>query len=504
MNEYTTLAAVDLGSNSFKLQIVRVVDDQIYPLDALKESVRLAAGIGIDKRLDGVSQTRALACLSRFNERLRGLPQAAVRCVGTSALRVADNAAEFLTLAEATLGYPIEIIAGREEARLVYIGVAHSLPAAQHARLIIDIGGGSTECVIGTGMVPLIMESLHLGCVNYSQQFFADGVITEHTVYQAEIATRNQAQAIAANFVDKWHEAVGSSGSARIISDVLVQNGWCEQGISREGLARLRESIIQCGHQHRLDFPGMKPDRKPVFAAGVAVMSGLFAEFNIHHMTVADGALREGVLYDLLGRFHHHDMRAATVNQFMRRYHVDSKQAKRVAEWVSVWFERIRHHMAGSDVQQEECFNYLRWAAQLHEIGLSIAHTGYHKHGAYILAHADMPGFSQKDQVYISTMVRMQRGKPDKLPDADEGGMMHAMAVILRLAVLFCRNRCAQTIPNIQLSFDQNRCTLCIERNWINANPLTATALADESRAWTQVGYPFALQIEDTLTGEDL
>ncbi len=490
MNEYTTLAAVDLGSNSFKLQVVRVVDDQLYSLDTLKEPVRLSAGLDNDHQLDAASQTRALACLSRFNERLRGLPQGAVRCVGTSALRQACNAQAFLKLAEATLGYPIEIIAGREEARLVYIGVVHSLPAVTHPRLIIDIGGGSTECVIGNGMTPDVMESLHLGCVVYTQRFFADGQITRHNLLAAEITARTEAQTIAGAYTGKWTEAVGSSGTARIISDVLVQNGWAKQGITREGLDRLKEAMLQCGHQNRLDLAGMKADRKPVFAGGVAIMSGLFAEFGIEQMTVADGALREGVLWDLLGRFHHHDMRSATTTQFMRRYHVDGKQAKRVVDLALQLFSQAANQLGVDDADRTECTCHLQWAAQLHEIGLSIAHSGYHKHGAYILANADMPGFSQKDQSRISMLVKMQRGGLDKLiGQVRWGSLMHAMVLSLRLAVLFYRSRSdlSQNF-NPYLEFDQDSAKIRLPATWLDANPLTAAALAEEDRGWKQVG----------------
>ncbi len=497
MNEYTTLAAVDLGSNSFKLQVARIVEDQLYPLDALKEPVRLTAGIGADKRLDGASQTRALACLGRFSERLRGLPQAAVRCVGTSALRVAENSEEFLQLAEATLGYPIEIIAGREEARLIYIGVAHSLPAAEHPRLIIDIGGGSTECVIGHAMTPQVMESLPLGCVHFSQRFFADGQITRQNLGQAEIVARSQAQSIAISYSDKWTEAVGSSGTARVISDVLVQNGWAEQGITRDGLARLRETMLQAGHINRLDLAGIKSDRKPVFTGGVAVMTGLFDEFGIERMTVADGALREGVLYDLRGRFHHHDMRSATVSQFARRYHVDSRQARRVADLALALFRQVMHQLGTDASVSQECLNYLQWAAQLHEVGLSIAHSGYHKHGAYILAHADMPGFSQKDQARVAMLVRMQRGSLDKMSDVPRGGISHAMIIILRLAVLFCRSRSNRSMPELRLLFDSEGCALHLARTWLEANPLTAAALGEESRLWKHTGYRLSLHALD-------
>ncbi|MDA8329061.1 MAG: exopolyphosphatase [Betaproteobacteria bacterium] len=492
-NEHSLLAAVDLGSNSFKLQIARVVDEQIYSLDALKEPVRLTAGLDADKRLDAASQTRALACLSRFSERLRGLPQTAVRCVGTSALRIAENAQEFLALAEATLGYPIEIIAGREEARLVYLGVVHSLPAVKYPRLVIDIGGGSTECIIGIGMTPLMTESLHLGCVNFTQRFFPDGRITQHNLMQAEIAARTQAQSITAEYAGKWQEAVGSSGSARVINDVLVQNGWSQQDITAEGLTLLRDAMVACGHQNRLDFLGMKADRKPVFAGGVAVMIGLFAELGITHMTVAEGALREGVLYDLLGRFQHHDMRTATVNQFMRRYHVDDKQALRVADIAEMLFTLSSQHIPLTDEVREECWHYLHWSAKLHEIGFSIAHAGYHKHGAYVLAHADMPGFSQKDQMQLATLVGMQRGGPDKLRSMVLGSVTHVMVFVLRLAVLLCRNRVPIDLPEMQIRFTDQSSTLSFPDAWLDANPLTAAALAEESKIWKQVGYKFVL-----------
>ncbi len=489
MNEYNTLAAVDLGSNSFKLQVARVVDNQIYPLDALKEPIRLTAGIGSDKRLDAESQDRALACLARFNERLRGLPRSAVRCVGTSALRVAENASSFLQLAEEVLGYPIEIISGREEARLIYIGVTHSLPTATHPRLIVDIGGGSTECVVGTGMIPHLMESLQVGCVNFTQQFFGDGQITRNKLLQAEIAVRTEAQTIAARYAGKWQEAVGSSGTARVISDVLLQNGWARQGITRDGLAQLREQMILIGDQGKLELAGMKADRRPVFVGGVAVMSGIFAEFGITEMTVADGALREGVLYDLFGRFHHDDMRAATVQQFMRRYQVDAKQARRVADMSSYLFGQ----MTGAAEVDMELKCYLQWAAQLHEIGLSIAHSGYHKHGAYILAHADMPGFSQKDQAHIAMLVRAQRGSLDKLGDIP--GFLLPLILIMRLAVLFCRSRHVVHLNHGRFTLDREQARLELTQDWLEANPLTAAALTDESRTWKQIGFHFSLTI---------
>lgn len=488
MHEYSILAAVDLGSNSFKLQVARVVDDQIYPLDVLKEPVRLAAGVGADKNLDAASQQRALECLRRFGERLRGLPQGVVRCVGTSALRVANNAAAFLQQAEAALGYPIEVIAGREEARLVYIGVAHSLPTIEQPRLVIDIGGGSTECIIGEGYAPRLMESLHLGCVNYTQQYFPDGSVDKAAMKQAELAARAQAQTLRADYAGQWHEAVGSSGTARALSDVLVQNGWAESGISASGLAAFRVALIRAGSLDKLELAGLKSDRKPVIAGGLAIMSGMFAEFGIEQMTVADGALREGVLYDLLGRFHHRDMRAASVAQFMRRYHVDTRQAKRVAVLAGQLYAQVAPQ--GQDDTDSQR-NFLQWAAQLHEIGISIAHSGYHKHGAYILENADMPGFSRKDQARLAQLVRAQRGGLLKLAEfqaATAQADMRLQVLALRLAVLFHRSRVNAALPSLALTCAGTGYRLALSADWLDANPLTCTALKEEVQVWKDTG----------------
>ncbi|HEX7606099.1 MAG TPA: exopolyphosphatase, partial [Usitatibacter sp.] len=329
--EYTTLGAVDLGSNSFHLAIGRVVDDQIYPLDSLKETVRLGGGLTADKNLDAQAQERALAALKRFSERLAGMPRQTVRVVGTNALRVARNAAPFLRRAETLLGFPIEIIPGREEARLIYLGVAHSLPLASHNRLVVDIGGGSTELIIGNKMRPKAMESLYMGCVSFTTRYFPEGRIEKKAMKQAELAARAQVQTIAARYEKEgWKEAVGSSGTARSIAEILAKGGQAERGITAEGLAWLREELLAAGDLRKLSLAGLREDRVPVVAGGAAIMSGVFAELSLARMTVAEGALRDGVLWDLLGRVHHRDIREVTIDQFVRRYHVDQTQAQRV------------------------------------------------------------------------------------------------------------------------------------------------------------------------------
>src|SRR3954464_12644993 len=315
MAVYSTLAAVDLGSNSFHLQVARVVGDQIYPLDSLREPIRLGAGLNREKRLDEDSQNRALDCLKRFGERLRGFDPHGVRAVGTNTLRVAKNAAGFLKQAEAALGFPIEVVAGREEARLIYAGVAHSLPASKEKRLVIDIGGGSTEFIIGRGLKPLRLDSLYMGCVSYSLKYFPGGEVTKSGMKQAELAARNELQTMVAGFgKGHWHDAVGSSGSARALAEILQLNGFSETGITPDGLDRLRSALIKAGDLDHLDLAGLKSDRLPVLPGGLAIMNAAMSELGIEAMQVASGSMRQGILYDLLGRFQHHDMRDITVS----------------------------------------------------------------------------------------------------------------------------------------------------------------------------------------------
>jgi exopolyphosphatase/guanosine-5'-triphosphate,3'-diphosphate pyrophosphatase len=480
MQEYSTLAAIDLGSNSFHLQVGRVDGDQLYYLDAHKESVRLAGGLTEAKKLDGASQNRALACLSRFGERLKGMPPGAVRAVGTSALRVAKNAPAFLERARAALGFDIDIVAGREEARLIYLGVAHSLPLSPEPRLVVDIGGGSTECIIGVGYEPRGRESLRMGCVVYSNQFFGNGLIDKAAIKAAVTAARMEAQGVAHVFRrGLWQEAVGSSGTARSMGDILFQNGLSDGRITADGLKWLRERLAKAGAIARLDLDGLKPDRRPVLVGGVAIMSGVFQELGIDAMTVADGAMREGILWDLLGRVHDHDMRDVTVAQFTRRYHVDGKQARRVERLAA----RLYAQLAGAAVD-EQAARCLNWAARLHEIGIGIAHSGFHKHGAYILENADMPGFGRRDQARLAALVRASRGGLEKLgyPASDP---LWPLILCLRLAVLFNVSRSDVAQPELHLRPGPNGASvLVLPAAWLAANPLTQSALDQELRAW--------------------
>ena len=488
---YQQIAAVDLGSNSFRLEIGRIDGDQIYSLGSLKESIRLASGLTRDKKLDEQAQQRGLETLGRFAERLRGFAPGTVRAVATNTLRVAKNAAQFIERAEAVLGFPIEIIGGREEARLIYIGVAHSIPPGIGKRLVVDIGGGSTEFVIGEKAEPLLLASMFMGCVSYSLRYFPDGRIDKKRFAEAELAAAREIENIAQDYrTFGWDEAVASSGTAKAVADILDLNGMNPDGapgISRAGLETLKARLIRAGSAGALDFDGLRADREPVFAGGVAILSAVFSVLGLDRMGYAEGALRLGVLYDLLGRFHQHDMRDATVGQFQRRYQVDVKQAARV--------ERTALHFLGQLIRSDPAqlaseSRALRWAAALHEIGISIAHSGFHKHGAYIVGSADMPGFSKKDQERLSLLVLGQRGKLEKLPLIPSADPLWRQLFCLRLASLLHRSRDDLPLPAaLRVTQPSSGFQVDLPAQWLQKNPLTAGSLAEETELWEKVGW---------------
>jgi len=497
--QQAVVAAVDLGSNSFRLQVGRVVDDQIYPLDSLREPVRLAAGLSADKRLDEQSQQRALDALHRFGERLRGFKPTAVRAVGTNTLRVAKNASDFLERAEAALGFPIEVVAGKEEARLIYLGVSHSLPPTPEKRMVVDIGGGSTEFIIGSGYKPQKLESLYMGCVSYTLRHFEGGRITKGALKQAELAARIELQTIEREFSrGHWKQAVGSSGTARTIGDVIAANGWANGGITREGMDRMRALLLKAGDVERLDLPGLKADRAQVLPGGFAIMLAIFEELEVRDMILATGAMRQGILYDMLGRFHQKDMRDTTVRQFKKRYHVDVVQANRVAT-LALEFHAA---LAGKSARDDEAARHLlAWAALLHEIGLTVAHAGYHRHSAYILANADMPGFAKMEQQHLSLLVLAHRGALEKVRPLVTGPADWPMIMALRLACLFHRSRSSVELPAISAAFRDRVFEIDLPADWLARYALTAAALRSEIREWRSIGFELSIPALDELEG---
>ena len=343
LTEGSLLAAIDLGSNSFHLAIARLDHGEVRRIDSLSEKVQLGAGFDKDKNLTPEAQARALACLARFAQRLQAIPLRYLRIVATNALRQANNSAQFIEQAEHILKKRIEIVAGREEARLIYLGVSHTL-AEEGRRLVVDIGGGSTEFIIGENFEPLATESLQMGCVAYTQRFFADGYISTKALDKAIMAARQEVMAIANAYRDLgWQSVVGSSGTIKATRQILAQNGWAspEGFITKEGLAKVRDVVLACKHVSELNVVGLKDDRRAILPAGYAIIQAVFDELNLETMNYSDGALREGVLYDMLGRFSHEDIRDRSANALMARYHVDIAQAHRVAQTVENFYQQL-------------------------------------------------------------------------------------------------------------------------------------------------------------------
>jgi len=486
-----TVAAVDLGSNSFHMVIGRVVEPDVRILDRLRERVQLAAGLDAKGRLSEAAQERALSCLERFGQRLRGMPVDRVRAVGTNTLRRAKNSASFLARARQALGHPIEVVSGREEARLVFLGVSHSLPETEERRLVVDIGGGSTECILGERFEALEAESMHMGCVSYTLRFFGEGELKRDSFRKAEIAARLELQTIERRFrATGWEDAAGASGTVNAIAEIVRQNGWSDQGITRYGLRKLRKALTSAGSTDKLDLPGLKADRAAVLPGGLAILIALFDSLGVAQMRPAKGALREGVLYDLLGRIRHEDVRDRTIRRFEERYHVDLEQAARV-EWTALHL--LRQVAPDWRLDVAALRPLLSWAARLHEIGLAIAYSSHHKHGAYLVTHSDMPGFSNDGRRAVAALIRAHRGKlrPQDLPDLQviDPEALLRLALVLRLAVVLNRSRSGQPLEDLRVVVHKKTLRLRFPEGLLDGNPLTKADLDREKHQFSRAGY---------------
>lgn len=506
-NSRDLVAAVDLGSNSFRMLVAQVVKTpsgtQLRPIDTLRESVRLAAGLTDNKLLGNEAYQRGLAGIRRFGERIRGFDPAKVRAVATNTLRVAKNAPSFIRDAEEALGFPIEVIAGVEEARLIYIGAAHEVSAVQGNRLVVDIGGGSTEFIIGKGYEPKLMESLYIGCVSHSLRFFPKGNIDAHAFKEAELAARREIQVISGAYLKSgWKQVIGSSGTARALADLIAENNFNGQQtegltmgrvngasglITRDGLRAMKKHLLKYENLSQVELQGLKDDRRAVWPGGLAIMIAVFDELGIESMEVTDAALRVGVLYDLLGRSQHEDMRFVTVEQFMQRYAVDREQAKRVGVHAAEFLAQLPKPDAED---RDDNIALLQWAANLHEIGLSIAHNGYHKHSAYIAGNADMPGFSKNDQARLAALLIGHAGKLGKLAN-NPSFRDWRMLFCLRLSQVLCRGRSEIQLPRVKVAEVDGSYIVSLSKDWVDAHPLTEFSLLKEAAEWERIGRPY-------------
>jgi len=492
------LAAVDLGSNSFHLIIARYENGQLRIIDRLREMVQLGAGLDQVCNLSCEAEEKALDCLRRFGQRLCEIPDSNVRIVGTSALRRMVNGERFLEKAEDTLNHGIEIISGIEEARLIYLGVAHSTGSDGGQRLVIDIGGGSTEIIVGSGFETGYMESLRMGCVSVSKLYFKQGKLGKQNLQQAILSVRLKLDGILQQGNKLvWQEVVGTSGSVRAIARVVQAQGWCEDGISFSAMKKLRKLLFEYNHVDALEFDGLEKQRREVFTGGFTILYGIFKSLSIEHMRVADGSLREGVLYDLIGRLQHEDVRERTVSAMSKRYGIDQVQAQRVADSARDLYDQVA---AVWDLNDEEHLNLLLWASRLYEAGLAIAHSGYHKHGSYLAANADMPGFSRPEQASLAALIRGHRRRfPASVFKNLPVGLRTStsrLCVLLRLAVRLNRSRTDsdQVRPVIKIKDEKIR--LGFPADYLVTRELTQAELDQESGLLQEAGWKLCIKQE--------
>lgn len=484
------LAAVDLGSNSFHLVVARYSLGQLKPIDRLHDSLRLAAGLNPDGSLDPARRERALACLARFGQRLRAIPPERKRAVATNTFRQMRSPRAFQMAAEEALGHPIEIVSGREEARLIYQGVIQGIPETGRRRLVIDIGGGSTEFIIGVGAQALETESLQMGCVASTRRFFGDGKLSGKRWKQAVAEASAELQQFAADYLQRgWGEVIGSSGTIKAIGKIARAGGWYDRGIGPDSLTQIRDALLRAESVDAIDLPGLSNSRKPVIAGGLVVLSAAFEVLGIERMQVCETAMREGVLHDLLGRVQHRDPRQASIDALAHRFSVDRAQAERVEQAALVLFDQVAEtwHL-GEDER-----DWLAWAARVHEVGLAIAHSQHHLHGAYLIEHFDLPGFTRGEQEVLALLVRCHRRQiaVDALQNLPERLFYPAvrLTMLLRLAALLHRPRSRDPMPKLKLRVADRDLRIGLPKRWLEQHPLTALDLNQERKHLKALGF---------------
>ena len=484
------LAAVDLGSNSFHMVVARYLLGQLRIVDRLRETVRLAEGLDGKGGLDPVVRQRAIDCLARFGQRVKDIAPQRIRAIATNTVRSLAQPQSFLVPAEAALGHAIEVVSGREEARLVYLGVAHAQPSRPgELRLVIDIGGGSTECIIGAGFEAIERESLQLGCVASTRRFFPSGKLSKKKWRDALTEVTAEFQQFTGTYrALGWHEVIGSSGTNKAIGEICAAMKLTKGAVTAEALPQVRDRLLQADHIDDIDLPSLSAERRPVIAGGVLVLEAAFAALNLQRMAVSKAAMREGILYDMLGRGGEHDPRDSSVEALMVRYAIDKKQAARVENSLMHLFDQVARDWA---LDSDDRLMLAR-AARLHELGLVIAHSQYHVHGSYVVENSDIAGFSQQQQRFLAALIRThRRGVPksafDALPDRLQSAVRRS-AALLRLAVLLHRSHENGEIPRLDLRADDGRLTLTVSKKWLEARPLVKADLQGEPEDMAGLG----------------
>ena len=491
-NDAEPVAALDLGSNSFHMVVGRVLGDELSVLDRLRDPVRLASGLDRDGRLSAETIPRMQASLQMFGQRLREFAPKRVRAIATSTFRRAHrHHPQLIDLASDALGYPIEILSGPEEARLIYLGVSHDLARVDGSRLVVDIGGGSTECILGHDFTPDFVDSLHMGCVGYSKRFFSKGKLTRKAFQRAETAAQLELEPLQSRFRSHgWTEAVGSSGTIRAVGSALLAGGITDGTVTLPGIKKLRKAMMSAGTIDALELDGVTNERIPVLAGGLAILKAIFEVMDIEEMRTTKAALREGVLYDLLGRIRHEDVRDRTIRALSERYNVDEEQADRIERTALRAFDQVADSWK---IERELGTQLLAWSARTHEIGLAISYSGHHRHGAYILVNSVMPGFARGDQERLAALVRGHRRKlVHEIFDGVELSMRESvfkLCVLLRLSVRLNRTRSTAGLPEFRLEPGDGSVGIFFPPGWLDDHPLTRADLEEEAALLRAAGF---------------
>jgi len=493
LREGELLASIDLGSNSFHMVVARCVLGQLRVVDRLRETVRIATGLRANGDLDADARERAFACLARFGERIHSLPPNRVRAIATNTVRRLRNPQAFLIPAETALGHSIEVVSGREEARLIYLGVAHGLPPSDARRLVIDIGGGSTEFIIGTGIQPLERESLQMGCIASTRRFFPDGKISAKRWDAGQTELAQQFQQFSGIYRTLgWQEVIGSSGTARAIAEMEGGPDAAVPGITRAGLERSVQALLRFNRIEDIRLPGVSADRRPVIAGGLLVMATAFRELGLDQMRVCETAMREGILYDMLGRSRNRDPRDAAIAAMALRYGVDADHAARVEAMALALFDQVAERW---ELEDEDRL-MLGWAARLHELGLAISHSQHQKHAAYVISNSDIDGFSRQEQTVLAALVRGQRRSLSRSLLAGLSGRIAQATlrsiVLLRLAILLCRSHTTEP-SSLRLEAGESRISLTIPRTWLDAHALARADLDTEREDLAEMGMRLSI-----------
>lgn len=487
-------AVIDLGSNSFHMLMVKVVGGSVQVIGRVKRKVRLASGLNDSLVLDKKAMTRGWECLALFAERLQDIPAHNIRIVGTATLRLARNVPVFLQEAERILGHKIEVISGEEEARLIYLGVAHT-SSTEHNRLVIDIGGASTEMVVGYGFSPLQLASLNMGCVTYLDRYFQNGLLSEDNFNTAIAAAEAEAATVAATFLATgWQLSVGASGTVQAMQEILVGQGM-DEVITLPRLETIMQQSIACGQVDKLDIVGLAQERKQVFASGLAILIGLFRQLHIPGMTLSGGALREGILYGMLPQLQHTDVRNRTIASLMVRYYIDQQHASRVAEMAHSMAAQLQEQW---NLAKFEGLSMLRAGALLHELGLLIEYKNHHHHGAYIISHTELPGFTRAQQQLLMALVFNHRLDIQRDVIARQTMTSVLLAVrltrILRLAVILSMRRKHEALPEVQISAQAEVLIVQLPKGWLEQHPLMGAELEQEVAYQQAAGWQLQLR----------